>query len=183
MTDVRVSERRGLNTGEAADGRSDAPMDMAMEVATAVTSIAAGTAGEAALEPTERDENGKRRRSEVPAIAWVLGNWRSRMERAAQQQARELAQLHRTRAKMAIMLETHTALQEAQWRGMKSWLEEKDKKRDMYHQDDLLWGEGITDMVARAVAATERGQKEERRTDTEGTGLEASIHADLTQRG
>jgi hypothetical protein len=37
------------------------------------------------------------------------------MERAAQQQARELAQLHRTVAKMANMLETHTALQEVQW--------------------------------------------------------------------
>jgi hypothetical protein len=108
MTEVRVSERRGLDTGEAADGRSDAPMDIAMEVAMAVTSIAA-------LEPTERNENGKRRRSEVPATAWALGDWRSRMERTAQQQARELAQLHRTVAKMANMLETHTALQEAQW--------------------------------------------------------------------
>jgi len=42
-------------------------------------------------------------------------------------------------------------------------------------------GEGITDMVARAVAATQRGQKEERRADTEGVGLDTSIHADLTQ--
>jgi len=148
-----------------------------------VTSLAVGTAGEAALEPMERNEDGKRRRSEVPANAWALGDWRSRMERAAQQQARELAQLHRTIATMANMLETHTALQEAQWRGMKSWLEEKEKRRDAYHQDDLLWGEGITDIVARAVAATERGQKEEWRTDTEGVGLEASIHADLTQTG
>jgi hypothetical protein len=94
MTEVRVSERRGLDTGEAADGRSDAPMDMAMEMATAVTSIATGTAGEAALEPMERNENGKWRRSEVPATAWARGDWRSRIERAAQQQARELAQLH-----------------------------------------------------------------------------------------
>jgi len=183
MTEVRVTERRGLDTGEAADGRSDAPMDMAKEVATAVTSIATGTAGEAALEPMERNENGKRRRSEVPATAWALGDWRSRMVRAAQQQARELAQLHRTITKMANMLETHTALQEAQWRGIKSWLEEKEKKRDAYHQDDLLWGEGITDMVARAVAASERGQKEERRADSEGVGLYALIHADLTQTG
>jgi hypothetical protein len=66
---------------------------------------------------------------------------------------------------------------------MKSWLEEKEKKRDSYHQDDLLWGEGITDMFARAVAATAWGQKEERRVGTEGVGLEASIHADLTQTG
>jgi len=105
------------------------------------------------------------------------------MEHTAQQQTRELAQLHRAIAKMEYMLETHTALQEAQWRGIKSWLEEKEKERDVYHQDDLLWGEGITDMVARAVAATERGQEEERRADTERVGLEASIHTDLTQTG
>jgi len=95
-------------------------MDIAMEMATAVTPIAAETAGEDALEPTERNENGKRRRrSEVPEAAWALGDWRTCMERAAQQQARKLAQLHRTVAKMANMLETNTALQEAQWRGMK----------------------------------------------------------------
>jgi len=159
MTEVRVSERRGLDTVEGADGRSDVPMDMAMEMAMPVTSIAAGTAGEATFEAMERNENGKWKRSEVPATAWALRDWRSRMERAAQQQARELAQLHRIIAKMANMLETHTALQEAQWRGMKSWLEEKEKKRDAYHQDDLQRGEGITDMVARAVAAPERGLK------------------------
>jgi len=105
------------------------------------------------------------------------------MERAAKQQARELAQLHRTFAKMANMLETHTALQEAQCGGMKSWLEEKEKTRDMYHHDDLLGAEGITDMVARVVASTERDQKEEREADSEGVDLEASIHPDLTQTG
>jgi hypothetical protein len=183
MTEVRASERRGLDTGEVAEGRSDAPMDMAMEMATAVKSIAAGTAGETTLQPMERYENGKRRRSKVPATAWALGDSRSRMERAPHQKPRELAQLHRTIAKMSNMPETYIELQEAQWRGMKSWLEEKEKKWDAYHQDDLLWGEGITDMVAKAVAATERGQKEESRVDTEGVGLEASIHADLTQTG
>jgi hypothetical protein len=84
ITEVRVSERRGLDTGEAVDGMSDAPMDMGMEMATVVTSIAAGTAGEAALEPMERNENGKRRRSEVPATPWALADWSSRMEGAAQ---------------------------------------------------------------------------------------------------
>jgi len=57
MTEVRGSERSGLDTGGAADGRSDAPMDMAMEMVTAVTSIAAETAGEDTLEPMERNEN------------------------------------------------------------------------------------------------------------------------------
>jgi len=177
MTEVRGSERSGLYTVGAADGRSDAPMDMAMEMATAVTSIAPETAGEDTVEPTERNENRKRRRkSEVPAAALALGDWRSRMERAAQQQARKLGQLHHTVAKMANMLETHTAVEEAQWRGMKSWLEETDKTWEAYHQDDLLWGEGMTDKIARVVAATERDQKEE-------VGQEASIHADLTLTG
>jgi len=173
MTEVRGSKRSGLDTGEAADGRSDAPMDMAMQMAMAVTSIAVVTAGEDTLEPIERNENGKRtRRSEVPVTAWALGDRRRRMEHAAQQQARELAQLHRTITKMANMLET-------QWRGMKTWLEEKEEKRDAYHQDDVLWGKDITEMVARVVAATERDQREKRKADTESVGLEASIHAEL----
>jgi hypothetical protein len=45
MTEVRGSERSGLDMGGAADGRSNAPMEMAMEMATAVTSIAAETPG------------------------------------------------------------------------------------------------------------------------------------------
>lgn len=106
------------------------------------------------------------------------------MELVAQQQARKVAQLHRTIATRANMLETHTTLQEVQWRGMKSWLRGKDKKRDTYQQDDPLWGEGIKDMVAGAVAATERGENEDRRADTEVIGLEALIHPDgLTQTG
>jgi hypothetical protein len=73
------------------------------------------------------------------------------MECAAQQQARELAELHRTIAKMANMLETQTALQEMQWRLMKIWSEEKAEKRDAYHEDDVLRGTGIIDMVNRVV--------------------------------
>jgi len=75
MTDVRGSERSGLDTAEAVDGRSNACMDMAMEMATAVTSIAAETAREDTLEPMERNENGMRTwTSEVPATAWALGD-------------------------------------------------------------------------------------------------------------
>jgi len=184
MTEVRGRERSCLDAGEAADRRSDAPMYMAMEMATVVTSITAGTAGEDTLEPLERNANGKRRRRyEVPATAWALGDWRSRMERAAQQQARELAQLHQTIAKMANMLEMHTALQEVLCRGMKTWLEEKEEMWDAYHQHDVLWGKDITEMVAKVVAATERDQREKMQLDTEGGGLEASIHAGLMQTG
>jgi len=181
MTKVRGSERSGLDKGEVADWRSNRPMNMAIEMAMAVTSIAAETSGEDTLEPMDRNENGKRRwRSQVPATAWALGDWRSWMERVAQHQARELTQLHQTVAEMANMQVTHTALQEAQWREMKLWLKQKEKMQNMYHQDDLLCGKSITDMVPSAVAATERDQNAERKVDTKRVGLEASIHADLT---
>jgi len=83
MTDVRVSGRSDLDAGEAENGRSDAPMDVAMEMATAATSIAGETAGATILEPMERNENGKRRRrSEAPVAP---SDWRSRMERTIRQ--------------------------------------------------------------------------------------------------
>ena len=72
ITELRGSMRSGLVMGEAADGRSDGPMDlaMAMEMAKAVTSIAAETVGEDTPEPMERYGNGMRRsRSVVPASA------------------------------------------------------------------------------------------------------------------
>jgi len=47
----------------------------------------------------------------------------------------------------------------------------------------MLWGKDITEMVIRVVAATEQSQREERKANTEGVGLEASIHADVTQTG
>jgi hypothetical protein len=47
----------------------------------------------------------------------------------------------------------------------------------------VLWGKGITDMVKRVVAITERDQREGRMADTEGVGLEASKLADLMQTG
>jgi len=78
ITEVRGSKRSDLDTGEAGDRRSDAPMDVAMEMATMATPIAAETAGAAIFEPMERNENGERRRmSKAPA---TTGDWRSRME-------------------------------------------------------------------------------------------------------
>jgi len=160
------------------------PMETAMEMGIAVTPTAADTDTTTTLERAERNDKGKRRmKSEALVSGMGPGDWRSRMERTAQQQARKLAQLHRTIAKMAIMLETQTALQEAQWPGIETWLEEKEDKWNMYHQDDVLWGKRIADMITRVIAATERGQREERQADTKGVELEDSIHADLTQKG
>jgi len=66
---------------------------------------------------------------------------------------------------------------------MKTSLEKREEKWDAYHQDDVLWGKGITDMVTRVVATTEGGQREERKADTNGASLEASMHAETSQRG
>lgn len=50
-------------------------MGMAMEMGMAVTSIAAGTAGEDTYELMERNENGmRRRRCEILVTAWALGD-------------------------------------------------------------------------------------------------------------
>jgi len=78
MTEFRVRGRSDLDAGEAGDVRSDAPMDVAMEMITAATSIAAETVGATIVEPMERNGNGKRkRRSEAP-VAPVTGGatWR-----------------------------------------------------------------------------------------------------------
>jgi len=170
--------------GDAADGRSDAPMDIALEMGTAMSSIPVETAGADPLEPMERNDNRNwTRRCVVPATKWAHEDQRSHMERPAQQQARELAQLHRTVAIMVNKLKKPTTLQVTQWQGMSLWLQETEKIRDAYHQDDLLWGKGITDMVTRAVAETERDQNMEQNADAEAGGLEASIQTDLTLRG
>jgi hypothetical protein len=58
MTKFRGSKRSDLDTGESGDGRSDAPMDIEMEMATAATSIAAETPGVTIFEPMQRNENG-----------------------------------------------------------------------------------------------------------------------------
>jgi len=58
MIEVRVSERSDLDTGEAGDGRSNTPMDVAMEMATAATTTAAETAGGTIFERMESNENG-----------------------------------------------------------------------------------------------------------------------------
>jgi hypothetical protein len=156
MTEFRGSERSDLDAGEAGDGRSDAPMDMAMEMATAATSIAAETAGVTIFEPMERNENGKRRRrSEAPATP---SDWRSRMERTMRQQAQELTQLHRTIGHLTNLVQAQAAREEAQWLGMRTWMQEREQKWDTRHEDDKLWGAGITNMIATVMKGVAPGQ-------------------------
>jgi len=45
MTEIRVRMRNTLEAGDTGDGRSNVPMDVAMEMATAVTSITVETEG------------------------------------------------------------------------------------------------------------------------------------------
>ena len=83
MTEFRVSGRSDLDAGEAGNGRSNAPMDVAMEMAATATAIPSETAGATIFELMERNENGKRRRrSEAPGAP---RHWRSRMERSIRQ--------------------------------------------------------------------------------------------------
>ena len=57
-------------------------MDVAMEMATAATSIAAETAGATIFEPMERNENGKRRRRSEALVAPATGGaaWRGQYD-------------------------------------------------------------------------------------------------------
>jgi len=184
MSEARVSERIDLDMGEVGDRRSDAPMDVATEMATAATSIAMETAGATIFEPMERNENGKwRRRSEAPVAP---SDWRSHMERTIPQQAQELTQLHRTVGHLANLWEAWAACDEAQWQGMMAWMQEREQKWDTRHEDNKLWGAGITNMIAKVmkgVAPGKEGREKEREMTarTDGGGLEASQHADMTQ--
>jgi hypothetical protein len=115
MMEVSGSERSGLDTAEAADGRSDVPMDMAMKMAMAVTSIVAETVGTTIVEPMERNQNRKRRRkSKAPA---TLSDLRSRMDTTMRQQAQELMQLHRSVGFRTNLLQAQANHEEAQWLG------------------------------------------------------------------
>ena len=147
----------------------------------------------AASEQWKHITNGKRLRNETSEPVSALGDWRGRIERTVRQQAREVIQLHQTIDWMARMLEAHAVREEAQWLGMREWLEDREMKWDQRHKDDVLWGMGIADMtvevlakggvcvVAPAQNARKEGRDETARQD--GGGLEASQHAGATQDG
>jgi len=184
MTKVRVSERSELDTG---DGRSDVPIDVAMEMATAVTPSAAETVGATIVEPMERKENEKqRRRSEAQVTALAPSEWRSRMARTVRQQAQELMQLPQTVGHLTRIFEAQAARNEAQWWGMLTCMQERDQEWDARHEDDKHWGAGITNvivMVINGVApAQEESEKDRDKTaKMDGGGLEATQHADTPQ--
>jgi len=110
-----VNERSEQDTGEAGDGRSDAPMDLAMEMATAGTPPATVTAARTTFELMVRNENGKRgMKSDAPDPC----DWRSSIARTMQQQVQESTQLHRTVGHVTNLLKAQVACEEALWLGM-----------------------------------------------------------------
>ena len=112
MSQIIVSGVSDLDAREAGNGRSDPPMDVAMEMVTAVTAINAESAGANGCEPMKRNVNGtRRRRSE----AWVApSECRSDMERTIQQHAEELMLRHQTVDYLADIVEARAASEEAQ---------------------------------------------------------------------
>jgi len=186
LSEARASERSDIDAGEAGDGRNDMPMG----VATDMTPAATPTATDATIfELLERNENRKRRwKSEAPATALAPNDWRSRMERTMRQQAQELTQLHLTVGHLTNLLQAQAARKAAQWFGMRMSIQEREQKWHAHHEDDKLWGGGITNMIAMVMKAVAPGQEAiEKKTDEtagmDGGGLEASQHADTAQEG
>jgi len=110
------------------------------------------------------------------------------MERAARQQAQELMQLHRTVRHLTNMLEAQASREEAQWRGLLTWMHEGEQTWDAHHQDDMVWAAGITNIIIRVIKGVAPGQeaREKQRDKTakmDGRGLEASRHSGTTQEG
>jgi len=83
MAEIRVSGRSDQAAGEAGNRRSDTPIDVAMEMATAAISIAVEIVGATMFELMERNRNRKRRRRSEATVAPT--DWRSRMERTIRQ--------------------------------------------------------------------------------------------------
>jgi len=69
---------------------------------------------------------------------------------------------------------------------MMTWMQERKQTWDARYEDDMVWGAGITNMIAKTMKGVEHGQ-EEREKDREVTarmdsgGLGTSQHPDTTQ--
>ncbi|KAF8538259.1 hypothetical protein BDD12DRAFT_885699 [Trichophaea hybrida] len=133
-----------------------------------MTRVAPTITSATAAEPLERNENGKRQRSEGPDVSKAPGDWRSRMERTVRQQAQELAQLHRTARQLTNLLEAHAAREEVQWAGVKAWMEEREEKWEFRHEESVLLAAGISNMVAEI---TNEKRREVQREIQEAKGI------------
>jgi hypothetical protein len=115
------------------------------------------------------------------------------MERTMRQQACEVAQLHQTIDRMARVIEAQMASDETQRLGMRQWLEERERKWNARHKNEVMWGECITVLTLMVQAKPKVGETAPDR-DARGKGkhvtarqvsggLEASQHEDTTQIG
>jgi len=144
-------------------------------------------------EQWECNKNGQRLWNDTSEPVSAPGDCRSRMERTVRQQACEATQLHQTIDRMARMLEAQAARDEAQWLGMREWLQDRETKWDERHKDNVLWGTGIADMTAEVLAkarvwevAPAQEVRKEGRDETamqDRGGLGASQHAGATPDG
>jgi len=65
-------------------------------------------------------------------------------------------------------------------------MQQREQQWDASHEDDMLWGAGITNMITklmRVVAPGQEGREKDREMTVgrHGVGLEASQHADTTR--
>lgn len=72
--------------------------------------------------------------------------------------------------------------------GMMTWMQESEQKCDAHHEENKLWGAGITNMIAKLIKGVALGQEatEKERVMTaamEKRGLVVSQDADTTQEG
>lgn len=158
-----------MNIAEA-----EAASGMAREVSGRTTRITIM----AASEQWERNQNGKRQRSQISESVSALGVWRSRMERTIRQEACKVAQLHQTIDKMARLLEVHATYDETEWLGMRKWTVDRDRMWDARHKDDVLGGMGSLDMATKILACP--GARASEREPVAECGLKASKHAGAT---
>jgi len=112
----------------------------------------------AASEKWESNLNGTRQRCKTSESASTLGDWRSRMQSTMRQQVGEVTQLLESIDRMASMLKAHTARQVAQWLRIKKWVEDIETRWDERHNDNVLWGMGITEMNTKPRAEASVGQ-------------------------
>jgi len=58
-------------------------------------------------------------------------------------------QLHQTVGHLANLVEAGAAHEEAQPLPMTMWMQEREQKCNARHMNDMLWGAGITNMIAK----------------------------------
>jgi hypothetical protein len=79
------------------------------------------------------NKNGTRLRNEGIGPVSTLGDERTQMEQNVLQQAHNVTQLRKIIDSMARMLDGNLACEEVQWRGMKEWAQDTEKKWDNCH--------------------------------------------------